>query len=101
MYCDSFASTSIPSSIWKQISDLVFTNQLLLKMIILAVQQQRNAVDCGVFSIAFAVDALFDVCPIGQGYDVAKMRKHLISCLQTGTFTPFPRIEKRQKISKS
>lgn len=92
-YCDSLAGR-IAEAVWKQIADIAFTSESTLSVNISPVHQQKNSIDCGVFAVAFLVDALFGVTPVGQKFDIAKMRKHLLSCLVEETFSPFPRTEK-------
>lgn len=58
------------------------------------VKQQENAVDCGVFAIAFATTLALGLDPCEQDYDTGKMREHLLTILETTTLTPFPVVEK-------
>ena len=66
-------------------------------------QQQLNSIDCGVFSVAFLVDALNgnNNTNISQNYNVEKMRFHFLTSLRNGVFSPFPRITERGKDSAS
>ena len=59
----------------------------------LPVQQQPDGFNCGVFAIAFAAEILDGQSPIEATFDVAKMRDHLIVCLQQETLQPFPKKE--------
>ena len=60
-------------------------------------QQQEGSKDCGIFSIAYAVDLAFGNDPAGIIYDQGEMRRHLAQCLQTKSITPFPRYKYTQK----
>ena len=55
---------------------------------VLSVVQQTNSVDCGVFSIAFAVGFL-DGDPLCQ-FDETGIRQHLINCMEAKQFSVFP-----------
>ena len=54
------------------------------------VPQQTNLSDCGVFAIAFATCLCFGQNPSHVTFNVARMRPHLIRCLQTGSMHLFP-----------
>ncbi len=58
------------------------------------VKQQENAVDCGVFAIAFATTLALGLDPCEQDYDTGKMREHLLTIMETTILTPFPVVEK-------
>ena len=59
----------------------------------LPVQQQIDADrhNCGVFAIAFAAEILDGKSPANVNFDVAKMRDHLITCLEKQQLSPFPK----------
>ena len=61
------------------------------KVNVMSVQQQPNAIDCGLFAIAFATDLLYGNSPSNVSYEHEKMRQHLFICLQQDSFTLFPR----------
>jgi hypothetical protein len=54
-------------------------------------QQQVGSNDCGLFSIAHAIDLLEGNDITRIIYDQFQMRKHLITCLENNNLTPFPR----------
>ena len=57
------------------------------------VQQQQNSIDCGVFAIAFMVEFCFSNF-IGRdnvNFDTYTMRDHLIKCIESQQFSPFPK----------
>ena len=76
------------------VADLSLAVDDKIRVKVKPVQQQHNSFDCGVFSVAFMVDVLHDGKPIGQGYDVDQMRQHLLSCVENGKFSPFPKVKK-------
>jgi len=55
-------------------------------------KQQTNSYDCGLFAIAFAVEyCLHRSCDFVD-FNPSAMRGHLLSCLDAGSFTGFPRL---------
>ena len=63
----------------------------------MAVQQQKDGFNCGLFSIAFAYH-------VAAGDNVKRLNfdqeNHLVSCLSDQKFTPFPQHESAKKIIK-
>ena len=53
-------------------------------------QQQKGAVDCGLFSITFATSIAHGCNPTTVEYIQAHMRMHLVKCFSQGTLTLFP-----------
>ena len=47
--------------------------------------------DCGLFSLAFAIDLASGVDPATISYNQSRMRLHLASCLAEKALRPFPR----------
>ena len=85
----------------KQICDLANTTESDLEIKVCSVQQQLNSFDCGVFSVAFLVDALDANNDIGQHCNAEKMRFHCRTCLTNEVFSPFPKSVKRSKVCAS
>ena len=56
----------------------------------LCVQQQSGTLDCGLFAIAFAVEICRGNNPREVEFVQAKMRDHLLNCLELKTFEIFP-----------
>ena len=71
-------------------------NELIIH--VMPVQQQKNGVDCGLFSIAFATSLAFGEDPSNSTYDSAALRPHLIKCLTSGRIAPFPKIEGKRVV---
>ena len=76
-----------------------------LGIVVLYIQQQElDTVDCGVFAIANIVE----FCISGYNeleiqsrlwnFDMANCRKHLVTCLKSKKFIPFPKISQPNKI---
>lgn len=93
---DSLNHGYVKRAFFHQITDIrkVASAEVLVE--VKSVQQQNNSVDCGVFAIAFAVDLAFNNDPTTCSYDQSLMRKHLISCLESGLFQPFPKLENKR-----
>jgi len=53
-------------------------------------QQQNNAVDCGLFAIAAAVDICSGINPSKRTYNQNAFRKHFAECIRADTLTSFP-----------
>ena len=71
---------------------MINSTSLQFKVNVMSVQQQPNAIDCGLFAIAFATDLLYGNSPSNVSYEHEKMRQHLFICLQQDLFTLFPRV---------
>ena len=59
----------------------------------LPVQKQPDGYNCGPFAIAYAAEILDGKSPIEAVFDVGKMRRHLIRCLQQKILSPFPKVQ--------
>ena len=53
--------------------------------------QQLDGYNCGLFAIAFASVVLDGKSPGDANFDVAQMRKDVISCLENKHLLPFPK----------
>ena len=71
------------------------TNTISVK--VQPVQQQSNQVDCGVFSIAFAVILALGDNPALVTYEQTSLRFHLNKCLKLGKFSQYPLIHRKQQ----
>ena len=72
-------------------------NESSLKIRKLSVQQQKGSLDCGVFSVAYAVEVCMGRNPQYAFFDQEKMRQHLCICLSEGTLKPFPGMSSRSE----
>ena len=61
-----------------------------IKVKVAKCQQQEGAVDCGLFSIAFATSIAYGFDPETVEYMQAHMRMHLVTCFSQGALMPFP-----------
>lgn len=55
-----------------------------------SVQQQKGSVDCGLFSIAYAVEVCSGNSPEVAIFAQERMRQHVLHCLTKGSVQPFP-----------
>ena len=100
-FYDSLSNGNIPRVFLHQICNITqpATNTISVK--VQPVQQQSNQVDCGVFSIAFAVTLSLGDNPALVTYEQTMFRFHLNKCLKLGKFSLCPVINgKRQKRGK-
>ena len=84
-------------TILRQICNLRQSNSSNIRVFTKPVQQQTNGIECGLYSIAFAVELAHGYSPVKSNFNQSKMREHLWNCLKNEIFTPFPKTEKRIK----
>jgi len=78
----------------KQISSIIQSKSHQVQLLLEKVQFQRNAIDCGVYAIAFLTDLCHKIDPSARHYPSSKkLREHLIHCFQEGMMTPFSSID--------
>lgn len=96
---DSLISNNISQSLQNQLLQKYapFVTNGTLRVFILPVDQQVNGQDCGLHAIANAVEFLEDDGNPTARYDLTSMRQHLVSCLEIGQLTPFPKSLKKRK----
>ena len=82
--------TALPSKATEQVAALLHSKVPSLEVLYLDVAEQSGGNDCGCFAIAFAEALCRGEDPSVLNFDQAKMRPHLLSCLEEGTLTPFP-----------
>ena len=88
--------SSLPESAIIQVAKLYPSNsKLIVKR--LAVQQQNGYHDCGLFSIAFAVEVCSGRNPERISFVQEAMRSHLLECLSTGIMKAFPKMPTSQE----
>ena len=92
---DSLFSRKIQQDVIHQIAAYSFCPENESIIHVMTVQQQKNGVDYGLFSIAFARSLAFGKDPSNSTYDSAALRPHLINCLTSRRIAPFPKVEER------
>ena len=93
-YCqiyDSLTGGTVHPDVAKQIAAFSFCPSSEIVAEVMPVQQQNNGVDCGLFAIAFATSLAFNEDPALTTYDTKLLRTHLISCLEVGKMSLFPK----------
>lgn len=80
-----------------QIASLLHTRSPNIILNFLSTQKQLGGIDCGIFAIANATVLCLGEKPGKFHYDQAKMRKHLITCLEQNKMTCFPILKHRRQ----
>ena len=76
------------------------TDQSVLEIQKLSVQQQHGTLDCGLFSIAFAVEMCLGHNPQYASFNQQKMREHLYMCFRNGVITAFPKMSSSELLPR-
>lgn len=92
---DSYSMESLDEDLVVQIASIYKCDGKVLSIRNLSVQQQnKGSVDCGLFAVAYALEA----CRGSRGietnfmyFDQPRMRKHMLKCLEKKFLDPFPR----------
>jgi hypothetical protein len=90
---DSMNGKTLTTSVEIQMSMIYGKGKTVVPVKIPNVQQQKNSIDCGVFAIVFMVEFCFNNF-IGRdnvNFDTYTMRDHLIKCIESQQFSPFPK----------
>ena len=95
---DSLNKGSVHRIFLHQITDMVKISTDNIRVNIRPVQQQGNGVDCGLFAIAFVVTLVFGNKPQVKSYDEGNLRRHLVECLKSKNFTPFPEYKNNKRV---
>ena len=75
----------------KQISSIVKSTYSQIYVFLEKVQCQKNAVDCGIYAVAFLTDLCLQLNPASCEYAHSReLRKHLVQCFGQGRMSPFP-----------
>ena len=86
----------LSSNLEQQLCQIYRTKQKSLSVEIPVVQQQLpHENNCGLFAIAFATEMCFtrDILLCTGSFDESKLRQHLLECLESNHFTPFPKVK--------
>lgn len=77
----------------KQIASIVKSKYSKIHILLEKVQCQKNAVDCGIYAVAFLTDLCHRLDPASCNYASSReLRKHLVECFQQGRMSPFPSV---------
>ena len=87
---DSLQKETLNKNVVKQIVRLRKSEDVELRTISKAVQQQGNGYDSGILAIAFATNIAYNHKPEQRTYNQSVMRKHLLAQLENETMTLFP-----------
>ena len=89
---DSLPQKTIDDHVILQIATMYKCDGHILTVQRLPVQIQQGNKDCGVFSIAYALEACTGNDTTASSFDQSRMRKHLEQCFLRGQLRPFPKI---------
>ena len=87
---DSLCKPKIMLDIVKQVASYLYYDRSNISLVTRSVQQQKNGVDCGLFSVAFASTFAFGGDPSTATYDAALLRDYLIKCFDNKIMVEFP-----------
>lgn len=91
-----------------QIASLLKSERPSISIQKISTQQQSGFLDCGLFAIAYSLEACLGTTrTVKQKFDQKKMRQHLINCLEINLLAPFPKtkgnvlcsLEERMKLN--
>ncbi|KAM4053931.1 uncharacterized protein ACNLHF_006458 [Anomaloglossus baeobatrachus] len=93
LVADSINTRRLSPSIRQQIINMYneVVKEPLKHLSFLNVDQQKNGYDCGVFATAFAYEFLVNGGDPTAQFQHQKIRAHLLSCLQNGRMSEFPK----------
>ena len=91
------ANLEITRELLLQIACMFRSSGCELKISRRPVQQQSGSLDCGIFTVAFAVELCQGNDPVEVLFCQNEMRNHLVSCLDIGKFQSFSRMKRRIK----
>ncbi len=74
----------------KQIADILYCENDKIDVLVQPVVPQTNAVDCGVYAIAYAMSLCLGDDPCNIKLNRRTIRQHLWQCILTEKLTPFP-----------
>ena len=95
------SSRSINTSMSVRLAQLYSSNSRSLDILIPDIQRQTNSSDCGVFSIAYLAELIFNDFNVGISkirFDIPLMRSHLLNCFVNDKILPFPKVLKMPKM---
>ncbi len=87
--CDSLYA-NLPTQTKEQICALLFSEEPSIEIVYASVQSQKNAVDCGPFSLAFAPSLCVGQHPESLLFNGSCLRPHILKCLEDEKVTLFP-----------
>lgn len=99
---DSLFNSSLSPSLQMQLASIYGGDFKQLTIRVPSIQQQTNNVDCGLFPSANLVQFCIGYY-VGKQlikFDEEYLGEHMVSCLENGRFTPFPRLETKAKLNK-
>lgn len=87
---DSLGFMNLQEDAVLQIAKLYSSRSSTLNIKRLSVQQQNGYHDCGLFSVAYAVEVCLGQNPESASFAQDRMRGYLLDCLSSGAMKSFP-----------
>ena len=88
---DSGRPNAVSGEITNSVCSFFKCTSDVIRFDIMNVIPQPNVNDCGVHAIAHATELAHGADPVTCNWDMGQMRKHLLSCLESGVMTRFPK----------
>ena len=88
---DSGRPKAVSAEITNSVCSFFKCTSDVIRFDIMNVIPQPNVNDCGVHAIAHATELAHGADPVTCNWDMGQMRKHLLSCLESGVMTRFPK----------
>ena len=80
----------LPKHEQKVVADIMMSPYPTIQVNYIGVQWQSGISDCGLFALAFTTALCSGQDPATLNFDQSRMRRHVLSCIQSGCVTPFP-----------
>ena len=93
----NLSSSGIDMDTSLQVAQIYLTHDPTIRKQALSVQKQHGNKDCGIFSIAFAVELCNGNDPEAVYFDQSKICHHLLKCLECKELKPFPKTQRTKK----
>ena len=80
----------LPKHEQKVVADIMMSPYPTIQVNYIGMQWQSGISDCGLFALAFTTALCSGQDPATLNFDQSRMRRHVLSCIQSGCVTPFP-----------
>ena len=93
---DSMLPKKVSLEVKQQVCSFARPTSESFRFDVMNIMSQPNLYDCGIFSIANAIEIACGRNPAKCVWDLVKARHHLIQCLEEGRIDRFPKIKERR-----
>ena len=101
IYVILLQKSQVSAVVIKQICRIRNCNSTTIKIVSRPVQQQLNAFDYVVYTVAYATDLANNIDPANSSFETQSIRHYLPRCLERRSLQPFPTTDKRTKRGKA